>query len=64
MKYILKNTHKTNFTTVGNDFLNDKNLSLCARLLGVLILSKPTNWVINPYSLKKELGIGTDKTKA
>ncbi|MGL5356526.1 MAG: hypothetical protein ACRDAQ_08295 [Cetobacterium sp.] len=64
MKYIFKNTYKTNFTTVGNDFLNDKNLSLCARLLGVLILSKPTNWVINPYSLKKELGIGTDKTKA
>ncbi|MGL5057239.1 MAG: hypothetical protein ACRC6A_07725, partial [Fusobacteriaceae bacterium] len=29
-----------------------------------MILSKPTNWVINPYSLKKELGIGTDKTKA
>ncbi|MGL5936498.1 MAG: hypothetical protein ACRCZI_12870, partial [Cetobacterium sp.] len=61
MNYILKNTNKKNFTTISNDFLNS-SISNLAKLLGTLLLSKPSDWIINPRQIKKELNIGMDKT--
>ena len=61
MDYILKSTKKKNFTTISNNFLNDPNLSLNAIALGSKLLSKPSNWIINPSALSKELNIGRDK---
>ncbi|MGL6025248.1 MAG: hypothetical protein ACRC0F_11630, partial [Cetobacterium sp.] len=62
MDYILKNTNKKNFTTISNDFLNNSSISNLAKLLGALLLSKPSDWIINPRQIKKELNIGMDKT--
>lgn len=36
--------HVRNFTQVGNDITNDKNLSLKAKGLFLFLLSKPDNW--------------------
>ncbi|MGL5203427.1 hypothetical protein [Cetobacterium sp.] len=61
MEYILKNSKKKNFTTISNTFINDPNLSLGAVALGSKLLSKPSNWVINPPALSKELKLGREK---
>lgn len=63
MTYILKNNSKSNFTIIDNNFLNDSNLSLAAKGLGSFLLSKPSNWIINPIQIAKEAGIGRDALK-
>ena len=59
--YILKNSCKKNFVTVSNEFINDPNLSLSAIGLGVILLSRPSDWIINLSQLQNELKIGRDR---
>ena len=59
--YILKNSCKKNFVTVSNEFINDPNLSLSAIGLGVILLSRPSDWIINLSQLQDELKIGRDR---
>ncbi|WP_293722897.1 hypothetical protein [uncultured Cetobacterium sp.] len=61
MEFILKNRKKENFTIISNTFLNDPNLSLGAVALGSKLLSKPSDWVIKPPALCKELKLGREK---
>ncbi|MGL5458224.1 MAG: hypothetical protein ACRDBY_01255 [Cetobacterium sp.] len=61
MEFILKNHHKYNFTTIYNNFAQDKTLSLEAKGLALYLFSMPSNWCINPTQLRFELQIGKDK---
>ena len=59
--FILKNHHKENYTTIYNKFIQDKNLNLELIGFGGYLLSKPSNWIINPYQIRSDLNIGKDK---
>lgn len=61
--FILKRSLSSNFTQVSNGFIQDNKISILARGLGVFLLSKPNNWVINQENISKELEIGRDKLK-
>ncbi|WP_432204674.1 hypothetical protein ACQ9ZF_07490 [Cetobacterium somerae] len=61
MEFIIKSKFKTNFTLISNNFAQDKTLNLELRGFGLYLLSKPSDWLINPYALRKELNIGKDK---
>ena len=59
--FIIKNNHKSNYTTIYNEFIQDKNLNLELLGLGCRLLNKPSNWVINISQLSYELNISKDK---
>lgn len=61
--FILKRNLSDNFTQVSNEFLHDSSISILARGIGIFLLSKPNNWVINQENICKELEIGRDKLK-
>lgn len=61
--FILKRSLSSNFTQISNGFIQDNKISILARGLGVFLLSKPNNWVINQENISKELEIGRDKLK-
>ena len=61
MDFIIKNHHKDNYTTIYNKFIQDKSLNLELIGFGIYILSKPSNWVINPHQIRHDLNIGKDK---
>lgn len=62
-QFILKRPLCSNFTQISNEFLHDNNVSILARGIGVFLLSKPNNWVINQENICQELEIGRDKLK-
>ena len=59
--FIIKSHHKDNYTIIYNNFIQDKKLNLELIGFGIYILSKPSNWVINPYQIRHDLNIGKDK---
>lgn len=59
--FIIKNNHKSNYTIIYNEFIQDKNLNLELLGLGCRLLNKPSNWVINISQLSYELNISKDK---
>ncbi|MCQ8212108.1 hypothetical protein NON08_06165 [Cetobacterium somerae] len=59
--FIIKNHHKTNYTVIYNKFIQDKNLNLELIGFGIYLLSKPSNWIINPHQIRSDLNIGKDK---
>lgn len=61
--FILKRNLSDNFTQISNEFLHDSSISILARGIGIFLLSKPNNWVINQENICKELEIGRDKLK-
>ena len=61
MDFIIKNNHKSNYTIIYNEFIQDKDLNLELLGLGCRLLNKPPNWVININQLSYELNIGKDK---
>lgn len=61
MDFIIKNHHKSNYTMIYNNFIQDKDLNLELIGLGSYLLNKPPNWIININYLSYELNIGKDK---
>ena len=61
MDFIIKNNHKSNYTIVYNNFIQDKDLNLELLGLGTYLLNKPPNWVININQLSYDLNVGKDK---
>jgi len=61
MNFIIKNHHKENYSMIYNEFIQDKNLNLELKGLGVYLISKPPNWVININQLSYDLNVGKDK---
>lgn len=59
--FIIKNSHKSDYTTIYNKFIQDKDINLELLGLGCRLLNKPPNWVININQLSYELNIGKDK---
>jgi hypothetical protein len=54
---IWRKASRTKFTTIPNEFIRNKNLSLEARALLVVLLSYPDNWEFNmPWMRANVLG--------
>ena len=61
MDFIIKNHHKSNYTVIYNNFIQDSDLTLELKGFGSYLLSRPSNWIINPHQLCSDLNIGKDK---
>ena len=61
MDFIIKNHHKSNYTMIYNNFIQDKDLNLELIGFGSYLLNKPPNWIININHLSYELNVGKDK---
>ncbi|PZT47713.1 hypothetical protein B6S12_07580 [Helicobacter valdiviensis] len=46
------------YTKISNDFIKDEVLSISAKMVGILLLSLPSNWKVNISYLAKTLSIG------
>ncbi len=50
--------YKKNFTIIGNEIINDGNLSALARFVLIFLLSKPTKWRVSAREVSKSMGLG------
>ena len=58
---IIRRKHKTNFTVVPNQPINDPELSIGALGLLVYLLSRPDNWQVRIEQLRSRWNVGKDK---
>lgn len=58
---IKKNHVSTNYTVLSNTIINSE-LSAIAKAMMQYLLSKPENWVVKVWDLRKNLQIGRNKT--
>lgn len=61
MQYIIKNKNVKNFTQIHNELIHNCKSELDVLGFATVLLSKPSDWVINVYGLMKELGIGKER---
>jgi hypothetical protein len=52
---------KKYFTVVNQDFIQNRDLSIEARMVIVYLMSLPIDWTINSNNLQYQLGVGRDK---
>jgi hypothetical protein len=55
---IRRGTHTTNFTVIPNELINDNSMSLEARALLILLVSKPEGWQVSNAGLVAMLADG------
>jgi hypothetical protein len=59
---IIRTIHNSNFTTISNDILNDRNLCYPSTAVLCYLLSKPSNWKVVIEDIANRGGIGRDQT--
>lgn len=55
---IIYSNPQNNFTKISNAFIQDSNISAEAKMVGILLMSYPSDWVVNIAHLSKTLGKG------
>lgn len=55
---IIHSNPQNNFTKISNAFIQDSNISAEAKMVGILLMSYPSDWIVNIAHLSKTLGKG------
>lgn len=55
---IIHSNPQNNFTKISNAFIQDSNISAEAKMVGILLMSYPSDWIVNVAHLSKTLGKG------
>lgn len=53
--------YKKNFTIIGNEIINNEDLSAMARFILMYLLSKPQDWKVSARRLEKGTGLSREK---